>query len=135
MGSQVIDELINEPAAALIVDTVGVIFSICCKHRHKSIGEARGRWYNLLAKYGSLEPEYLGQSSDNSGYWWVFPAGSDSKESACNAGEPGSIPGSGRVPWRRECLPRLVFLPGEFQGQTSLEGSSPWGHKESGMTE
>ena len=27
-----------------------------------------------------------------------FPAGSDSKESACKAGDPGSIPGSGRSP-------------------------------------
>ena len=25
-----------------------------------------------------------------------FPGGSDSKESACNAGDPGPIPGSGR---------------------------------------
>ena len=24
---------------------------------------------------------------------WVFPGGTDSKESACNAGDPGSIPG------------------------------------------
>ena len=27
-----------------------------------------------------------------------FPGGSDSKESACNAGDPGWIPGSGRSP-------------------------------------
>ena len=27
-----------------------------------------------------------------------FPGGSDGKASACNAGEPGSIPGSGRSP-------------------------------------
>ena len=27
---------------------------------------------------------------------WGFPGGSDGKESACNAGDPGSIPGSGR---------------------------------------
>ena len=27
-----------------------------------------------------------------------FPGGSDIKESACNAGDPGSIPGSGRSP-------------------------------------
>ena len=27
-----------------------------------------------------------------------FPSGSDGKESACNAGDPGSIPGSGRYP-------------------------------------
>ena len=27
-----------------------------------------------------------------------FPGGSDRKESACNEGDPGSIPGSGRSP-------------------------------------
>ena len=27
-----------------------------------------------------------------------FPGGSDGKESACNAGDPGSVPGSGRAP-------------------------------------
>ena len=27
-----------------------------------------------------------------------FPSGSDGKESACNAGDPGSIPGLGRSP-------------------------------------
>ena len=29
---------------------------------------------------------------------WGFPHSSVSKESACNAGDPGSIPGSGRSP-------------------------------------
>ena len=29
---------------------------------------------------------------------WGFPGGSDRKESACNAGDPGSIPGLGRSP-------------------------------------
>ena len=28
----------------------------------------------------------------------MFPGGSDSKASACNEGDPGSIPGSGRSP-------------------------------------
>ena len=28
-------------------------------------------------------------------YYWGFPGGSDSKESAYNVGHPGSIPGSG----------------------------------------
>ena len=51
-----------------------------------------------------------------------FPSGSDGKESACNAGDPGSIPGL-EDPWRREWQPALVFLPGEFQGQRSLVGS------------
>ena len=29
---------------------------------------------------------------------WDFPGGSDSKESACNAGDLGLIPGLGRFP-------------------------------------
>ena len=29
---------------------------------------------------------------------WGFRGGSDGKESACNVGDPGSIPGSGRSP-------------------------------------
>ena len=29
---------------------------------------------------------------------WDFPGSSDDKESAYNAGDPGSIPGSGRFP-------------------------------------
>ena len=39
--------------------------------------------------------------------------GSESKESPCNAGDLGSIPGLGRFPWRREWLPTPIFLPGE----------------------
>ena len=31
-------------------------------------------------------------------YNWEGDSGSDGKESDCNAGEPGSIPGSGRSP-------------------------------------
>ena len=38
-------------------------------------------------------------------------------------------------PLRREWLPTPVFLPGECHGQRSLMGYSPWGHKESDMTE
>ena len=63
-----------------------------------------------------------------------FP-GKDGKESACNAGDLGSIPGSGRSSGRRTWQPTPVFLPGEFHGQRSLVGYSPWGHKESNMTE
>ena len=38
-------------------------------------------------------------------------------------------------PWRRAQQPTPVFLPGEFHGQRSLVGYSPWGHKESDRTE
>ena len=60
-----------------------------------------------------------------------FPGGSDGKESACNAGDLGLIPGLGRFPWRREWLPTPGLLPGEFHGQRSLASYSPWGRKES----
>ena len=32
---------------------------------------------------------------------WGFPGGSDGKESACIMGDPGSIPGLERFPWRK----------------------------------
>ena len=38
----------------------------------------------------------------------------------------GSIPGSGRFPWRREWQLTPVFLLGKFHRQRSLEGYSPW---------
>ena len=39
------------------------------------------------------------------------------------------------MPWRRAWQPTLVFLPGESHGQRSLASCSPWGCKESDMTE
>ena len=104
-----------------------------------------------------------------------FPGSTAGKESACNAGNSGSIPGLERspgegidypiqhswaslvaqtvknppamreiqvrflgwedLPWRRAWQPTSVFLPGESHGQRSLVGYSPWGHKQSEMTE
>ena len=37
--------------------------------------------------------------------------------------------------WRRKWQPTPVILPGNFHGQRSLAGYSPWGYKESGMAE
>ena len=37
--------------------------------------------------------------------------------------------------WRRKWQPTPVFLPEESHGQRSLVCYSPWGHKESDMTE
>ena len=51
-----------------------------------------------------------------------FPGSSDSKVSAYNAGEPGSIPGLGKTSWRRKWQPTPVFLPGKSHGQSSLVG-------------
>ena len=40
----------------------------------------------------------LSISTVSSIYIYGFPSGSDGTETACNAGNLGSIPGSGRVP-------------------------------------
>ena len=64
-----------------------------------------------------------------------FPGGSDSKESAWNAGDPRLDPWVGKIPWRRKWQPTPVFLPGKSHGQRSLVGCSSWGRKESHMTE
>ena len=40
-----------------------------------------------------------------------------------------------KIPWRRAWLPTPIYLPGESRGQRSLVGYSPWGHRESGVTE
>ena len=48
---------------------------------------------------------------------------------------PSVIPSRlGSVPCRREWLPPLVFWPGEFHGQRSLAGYSPWACKETQNT-
>ena len=57
-----------------------------------------------------------------------FPDSSVGQESACNAG--GSIPGFGKIPWRRERLPTPVFWPGELHGLYS-----PCGYKESDVSD
>ena len=77
---------------------------------------------------------------------WNCPGGSAGKESACNAGDLGSIPGLGRSPgegkgyprqysglensmdcihWRRKWQPTPGLLPGKSYGWRSLVGYSP----------
>ena len=59
-----------------------------------------------------------------------FLGGSAGKESTCNGGDLGLIPGLGRSPGEGKRLPTPVFWPEEFQGLYS-----PWGRKELDMTE
>ena len=61
-----------------------------------------------------------------------FPGGSDGKESACNAGDSGLTPGSGRSPGEGNGYPSL---PGESHGQKSLVSYSPRDRKQSDTTE
>ena len=56
-------------------------------------------------------------------------------ESACNAGEPGLIPGSGRSPAEGIGYPLQYACLENPHGQRSLMYYSPWGLKELGTTE
>ena len=60
--------------------------------------------------------------------YWGFPCSSVSKESPCNAGDPGSIPGSGRSPGEGNGNPlQYSCLENPMDGGAC--GASPWGHK------
>ena len=56
-----------------------------------------------------------------------FPGGSDGKVSAYNAGDPGSIPGSGRSPGERKGNPlqySCLENPGKMDLQSSMDGGA-----------
>ena len=66
------------------------------------------------------------------------PGGTSGKEPACQCKRYKKhtfSPWYGKIPWRREWLPTPVLLLEESQGQRSLADYSPWGRKESDMTE
>ena len=58
-------------------------------------------------------------------YFWASLNGSAGKIILLQCGRPGFDPWVGKIPWRRERLPILVFWIGEFHGLYS-----PWGRKE-----
>ena len=64
-----------------------------------------------------------------------FPGGLAGEESACNAGDLGSIPGLGRSPGGGHGNPLQCSCLENPHRQKSLAGYSPWGHKELDMTE
>ena len=49
-----------------------------------------------------------------------FLAGSFGKESSCNTGDPGSVPGLGRSPGEGNGNPPQYSVHGEFHGERSL---------------
>ena len=63
-----------------------------------------------------------------------FPGNASDKEPTCQCRRCKRHvfdPRVKKIPWRRAWQPTPVFLPGEFYGQRSLAGYSPWGCKES----
>ena len=69
---------------------------------------------------------------------WGFPGGVSGKESACQCRRHKRCrfdPWVTKIPLRRAWQTTPVFLPGEFHGQRSLVGYSPWSHKKLDTTE
>ena len=66
---------------------------------------------------------------------WDFPGGSDGKASAYNAGDRGSVHGSGRSAGEGNGNPLQYSCLEKSHGQRSLVGCNPGGRKDSDMTE
>ena len=96
MGPSLIAQLVKNPPAMQETQFVSWVGKICWKRDRLPT------------------PVFLG-----------FPCGSADKESACNAGDLGLIPGLGRSAGKRKGYPL------QYSG---LE-NSPWGRKESDTTE
>ena len=64
-----------------------------------------------------------------------FPGGSDGKASACNVGDPGSIPGLGRSPGEGNGNPVQYSCLENPHGQRSLAGYNLRSRKELDTTE
>ena len=60
-------------------------------------------------------------------YIWASPGGSVVKNPPANAGNPSSIPGSGRSPGEGN-----GFLPGKSHGERGVAGYGSWSHKRVG---
>ena len=56
-----------------------------------------------------------------------FPGDSDSKESACNEEDPGSVPGLGRSPGERNGKALQCSCLENSTDKISLVGYNPWG--------
>ena len=92
----------------------------------KQVSDTVGACFQLPASF-SLFFESL--------YIEGLPGVSNAKESACNAGDLGSIPGSGRSPGVGNGNPLQCSYLKNPHGQRSLGGYSPWSHKKSDTTE
>ena len=95
-------------------------------------------WAHSFFSYWAWEPRAWvrqeKQGDVQTPQWRIVPSLQlEIVQSACNAGDPGSIPGLGRRPGERIGYP--LQLLEEPPGQRILVGYSPWGHKELHKTE
>ena len=76
-----------------------------------------------------------GRKESDTTEWLNWTGGSNIKESACNAGDLGSIPESGRSPGEGNGNPLQYSSMENYMDRKSLASYSPWGCIESDMTE
>ena len=67
--------------------------------------------------------------------WWLRWQREKKKKKCLQCRRPWFDISDWKILRRRKWQHTVVFLPGEFHGQRSLSGYSPWGHKESDTTE
>ena len=88
---------------------------------------------NRIYLCGALDDYNSSRSRDHPGGPLVkdtpfnFPGGSDGKESACNVGDLGSVPGLGRSPGEGNSCPLQSSCLENSMDRGA--GYSPWGHK------
>ena len=102
------------------------------KHKVRNLCRSTTQW--SLSSI-SHDGRHLCTTKDQSQCWGDFPGGSDGKSCCLQCRRPWFNPWAGKIPWRRKWLPTPVLLPGKSHGRRSLVGYSPWGRKESDMTE
>ena len=109
----------------------------CTRRDPEMWGEA-GSWPKFMTLGGEAE-DGGNFSKINLKIKWTslggFPGSSDDKESACNAGDLGSVRGMGRSPGGGHGNPLQYSCLENPDGQKSLVEYSLWAHKESDTTD
>ena len=139
----VMDMDCHQPSREKIIPLIYTVMLLSHTHTHThthtlslSLSPKASIYPIMLANWASLDinEKSISDLSLRSFFKDMFPV-ADGEKSACNAGDPSSIPGEGRSSGEGNGKPTPVFLPGESPGQRSLAGYSPWGCKELDMTE
>jgi len=100
-----------------------------CLNRHGSeqtLGDGEGQGL-YCSPWGLKEPDVTEQRNDThtDGLCWWFCG----EELACRCRRHRFNPWVRKISWRRKWQPFPVFLPGKSQGQRSMPGYCPRGHK------
>ena len=108
--------------------------NICSIHQHcpnslvgvSASGSASVSWPTVWLP---AKPLYIQRDLCNTQIWlYLSPAFlmAQTVNNLCAMQRCRLSPWVGKITWRREWVPTSVFLPGEFYGQRSLMGNSPW---------